>query len=61
MLLVVTYRLDVNIPEVTLVTIWSEMSRPVQELGSGSGTGAACERRAGLSLSGVLSATWAGK
>ena len=51
-----TYRLDVNIPEVALVTIWSDMSRPVQEPGYGSGKGAACERRAGLSLSGVLSA-----
>ena len=60
-LLIVTYRLDVNIPEVALVTIWSEMSQPVQELGYGSGKGAACARRAGLSLSGVLSATWACK
>ena len=60
-LLIVTYRLDVNIPEVALVTIWSDMSRPYQELGYGSGKGAACERRAGLSLSGALSATWARK
>ena len=46
-LLIVTHRLDISIPDVALVTIWSEMSRPFQELGYGSGTGAACERRAG--------------